>query len=78
MGFKFFRYAVEMHLVHRNRRYNDLNEAKKHRDGLVVLGVFFQVNKIKLCIMTISIKQLDIISIISFRIGLRAEQFENF
>lgn len=37
------RYPMEMHLVHRNRKYNDVNEALKHKDGLSVLGVFFQV-----------------------------------
>lgn len=64
-----------MHLVHRNRRYNDMNEAKKHRDGLVVLGVFFQVNQIKLFLFKISIKYLDNLQISSIHFRIKSGIF---
>lgn len=34
---------MEMHIIHRNMKYDSLEEAYKHKDGLTVLGVFFQV-----------------------------------
>lgn len=37
------RYAGEMHLVHYNRKYENLTIAKPRPDGLAVLGIFFQL-----------------------------------
>ncbi|CAD1475211.1 unnamed protein product, partial [Heterotrigona itama] len=36
------RYPMEMHIVHRNRIYSNLSNALNHKNGLVVLGIFFQ------------------------------------
>ncbi|XP_059617258.1 carbonic anhydrase-like [Phlebotomus argentipes] len=36
-------YPMEMHLVFYNAIYNDTQEASQHADGLLVLGLFFQV-----------------------------------
>lgn len=38
------RYPIEMHIVHRNRKYESVAEALNHADGLTVLGIFFQVS----------------------------------
>lgn len=35
---------MEMHIVHKNRNYSNLSNALNYKDGLVVLGVFFQVS----------------------------------
>lgn len=37
------RYSMEMHIIHRNINYPDLEEANKHGDGLCVLAFFFQL-----------------------------------
>ncbi|XP_037808747.1 carbonic anhydrase 2-like [Lucilia sericata] len=37
------RYSMEMHIVHRNIKYATIAEATKHKDGLAVLGVFYNV-----------------------------------
>lgn len=36
-------YPLEMHIIHRNRRYPNVSEALKHGDGLTVLAFFYQV-----------------------------------
>lgn len=38
------RYPLEVHLVHRNEDYADIQEALKHRGGVAVLGVLFHVS----------------------------------
>ncbi|XP_054734498.1 carbonic anhydrase 2-like [Anastrepha obliqua] len=40
------RYDVEMHVVHRNRKYGSVEEAREFEDGLAVIGVFFKAEKI--------------------------------
>jgi carbonic anhydrase len=35
-------YASELHMVHYNEKYSTVDEAKKHCDGLAVLGVLFE------------------------------------
>ncbi|XP_030375943.1 carbonic anhydrase 2-like [Scaptodrosophila lebanonensis] len=37
----FMRYDVEMHIVHKNRRYESMAEASQNADGLAVLAVMF-------------------------------------
>ncbi|KAK0091619.1 hypothetical protein PV326_002953 [Microctonus aethiopoides] len=37
------RYSMEMHIIHRNIAYSNMEHASAHADGLVVLGIFFQV-----------------------------------
>ncbi|XP_017846205.1 carbonic anhydrase 15 [Drosophila busckii] len=39
------RFDIEMHIVHRNRRYSDVTEALNHPDGIAVLGVMFKVKE---------------------------------
>ncbi|KAK9692925.1 Eukaryotic-type carbonic anhydrase [Popillia japonica] len=39
------RYPIEMHIVHRNRKYESVAEALNHADGLTVLGIFFQIKE---------------------------------
>lgn len=36
-------FPMEMHIVHRNVLYNSTDEAIRHKDGLVVLGILFDV-----------------------------------
>ncbi|XP_065054723.1 uncharacterized protein LOC135683408 [Rhopilema esculentum] len=38
------RYPGEMHFVHMNAKYGTAKEAKKHRDGLLVLGSFISID----------------------------------
>jgi len=38
-------FDAEMHLVHYNTEYGDLNSAMKHGDGLSVLGIFIKVGE---------------------------------
>lgn len=37
------RLPLEMHIVHRNKKYRSLAEALQHPDGLCVLAFFYQV-----------------------------------
>lgn len=39
------RYAMEMHIIHRNRKYTTMSEALDHADGLCVLGFFYQLDQ---------------------------------
>lgn len=39
------RYAMEMHIIHRNEMYQSVSEALKHPDGLTVLAFFFQLRE---------------------------------
>ncbi|XP_015438049.1 PREDICTED: carbonic anhydrase 2-like [Dufourea novaeangliae] len=39
------RYPMEMHIVHRNKAYLNLSDALNYEDGLVVLGIFFQLQE---------------------------------
>uniref|UniRef100_A0A1B6CUQ3 Carbonic anhydrase n=1 Tax=Clastoptera arizonana TaxID=38151 RepID=A0A1B6CUQ3_9HEMI len=39
------RFAMEMHIIHRNEKYESVAEALKHEDGLVVLAFFFQIRE---------------------------------
>lgn len=32
------RYPLEMHMIHKNLKYDNINEALEHKDGLAVLG----------------------------------------
>lgn len=36
-------YPLEMHIIHKNKKYKTVAEALEYRDGLSVLGFFFQV-----------------------------------
>lgn len=38
------RYSMEMHLVHRNQKYQTLVEARDHPDGIAVIAVFLDVS----------------------------------
>lgn len=39
---------MEMHIVHKNRAYSNLSNALNYKNGLVVLGIFFQVSSYKI------------------------------
>lgn len=39
------RYPMEMHIVHKNRAYSNLSNALNYKNGLVVLGIFFQLQE---------------------------------
>ncbi|XP_003703583.1 carbonic anhydrase 2 isoform X2 [Megachile rotundata] len=39
------RYPMEMHIVHRNKAYLNFSNAVNYEDGLVVLGIFFQLQE---------------------------------
>ncbi|XP_017786525.1 PREDICTED: carbonic anhydrase 7 [Nicrophorus vespilloides] len=39
------RFPMEMHIIHRNRKYATMEEALGYRDGLTVLGFFFQLRE---------------------------------
>jgi len=38
------RFPLEVHLVHRNLKYNSVTEALSKSDGLAVVGFFFEVD----------------------------------
>ena len=38
-------FPAELHFVHVNTKYPNLNEALKHADGLAVIGVFIKIGK---------------------------------
>lgn len=40
------RFPLEMHVIHRNRKYGDVAEALNHGDGLAVLAFFYQVGEL--------------------------------
>lgn len=42
------RYTMEMHIVHRNKKYPTLAEALDYADGAAVLGFFFNVSWLQL------------------------------
>lgn len=37
------KFDVEMHIVHRNRKYPTQEEALQNKDGLAVLGIMFRI-----------------------------------
>ena len=37
------RFDVEMHMVHKNAKYNTVAEATQHKDGIAVLGIMFKI-----------------------------------
>ncbi|KAH8272635.1 hypothetical protein KR044_002497, partial [Drosophila immigrans] len=37
------RFDIEMHIVHRNTRYNDISEALNYPDGVAVLGIMLKI-----------------------------------
>ncbi|XP_007894777.1 carbonic anhydrase 4a isoform X2 [Callorhinchus milii] len=39
------RYPMEMHIVHRNEKYKNMEEALNHTDGVAVLGFLFKETK---------------------------------
>lgn len=39
------RLPLEMHIIHRNKKYRSLAEALQHPDGLCVLAFFYQVSE---------------------------------
>lgn len=39
------RYPMEMHVIHRNRKYRSVAHAQENRDGLTVLAFFFQLRQ---------------------------------
>ncbi|KAH8311351.1 hypothetical protein KR044_005742 [Drosophila immigrans] len=41
------RYTMEMHIVHRNKKYATIGEALNHPDGAAVLGFFFNVSEMQ-------------------------------
>lgn len=50
-------YPLELHIIHRNVQYNNLTAAVNEKDGLVVLGIMFEVS---LCIRLQSVFLLNI------------------
>lgn len=40
------RLPLEMHIIHRNKKYRNLAEALQHPDGLCVLAFFYQVKQV--------------------------------
>lgn len=40
----YYRYPLEMHLVHYNDQYNNVSIASEHKNGIVVVTVLFKVN----------------------------------
>ncbi|CAG2107370.1 unnamed protein product [Medioppia subpectinata] len=38
-------YSMEMHIVHYNKKYDNISEAGTHPDGLAVLGVMFEITR---------------------------------
>ena len=40
------RFPMEMHIIHRNKNYPNMEVALNNSDGLAVLGIFFQVKTV--------------------------------
>lgn len=40
-------YSGEMHIVHRNKKYNSIDEAVQYSDGIAVLGVFLKITHVR-------------------------------
>lgn len=40
------RYPLEMHVVHRNSKYQHINQAMQNKDGILVLGVLYHYSNI--------------------------------
>lgn len=40
-------YSGEMHIVHRNRKYDSMDEAKNYSDGVAVLAVFLKITHVR-------------------------------
>lgn len=40
------RYPFEMHIVHRNRKYENVSQAMKFKDGITVLGILYHYSNI--------------------------------
>lgn len=40
------RYAMEMHLIHRNKKYKTIDEATQYHDGLCVIAFFYQLTDV--------------------------------
>lgn len=55
------RYPMEMHIIHKNRKYATVAEALQHRDGLTVLGFFYQLTEIDGPELTNIVKNLSVI-----------------
>lgn len=36
-------YDLEMHIVHRNKKYYNIQTARKHKDGLAVISILFSI-----------------------------------
>lgn len=41
------RYPMEMHIIHRNKKYKSIPEAIQYDDGICVLGFFYQLKEIE-------------------------------
>lgn len=55
------RYPMEMHIIHRNRRYATVPEALKHEDGLCVLGFFYQISEHESDVLTNIVRNISYI-----------------
>lgn len=53
------RYPMEMHIIHRNRRYATVPEALGHEDGLCVLGFFYQISERESDVLTNIVRNLS-------------------
>lgn len=53
------RYPMEMHIIHRNRKYKNVAEALSYPDGLTVLGFFYQIREADNPDLTTIVKNLD-------------------
>ncbi|CAG2176897.1 unnamed protein product, partial [Oppiella nova] len=38
-------YSMEMHIVHFNKKYDNISESMHHKDGLAVIGVMFEITR---------------------------------
>lgn len=55
------RYPMEMHIIHRNRRYATVSEALNHEDGLCVLGFFYQISEHESDVLTNIVRNITYI-----------------
>lgn len=64
------RYPMEMHIIHRNRKYANVAEALGHQDGLTVLGFFYQIRESDSSDLATIVKNLDIVEAYDQNISL--------
>ncbi|XP_017891224.1 carbonic anhydrase 2 isoform X2 [Ceratina calcarata] len=66
------RYPMEMHIVHRNKVYSNFSSALDHKNGLAVLGIFFQLQEEDNELLNPVVKALKDVQLLNEQVKLNA------